>query len=420
MAGALENFVSALEKAGDNVTELTKVLERNSDFIAKNIASLSLLLDRFELKRWTCVHAAIMRAKIIAAQSIDSLILMQTRNLFENCNPEHLRAVKPLVRELCEHLTSKLIAQSMPMSGIPIILMAIRKVQDSPAHLTSLHVNLCQLGLSAKCFNPLLPILNTDVLDADADKQSFDSKDGLLYFYYGGMVYATLKKWDRSLHFFSIALMLPSPSCYPIILEAAKKYIIVSLIHNGHLNTSNNSVFRRLKFALDVYKKLADAFAEPDPTVLARVVEENMATFVLDKNYGLVKQLFDYHIKSRIQNLTKTFMSLSLKDLAARVHLSGPKEAERHLLEMIASKSIFVKIDQRNGTIRFLDNPEQYDSPEMLKLLSDKMNAAMNLQKNLLQISDHSVVEDATEIKKQPRNVSNLHAPASKRKTPSE
>uniref|UniRef100_A0A5K3EGN4 COP9 signalosome complex subunit 3 n=1 Tax=Mesocestoides corti TaxID=53468 RepID=A0A5K3EGN4_MESCO len=207
--------------------------------------------------------------------------------------------------------------------------------------------------------------------------------------------------------------------CY--LRYTSATFVIRFLLFFLHqLNTSNNSVFRRLKFALDVYKKLADAFAEPDPTVLARVVEENMATFVLDKNYGLVKQLFDYHIKSRIQNLTKTFMSLSLKDLAARVHLSGPKEAERHLLEMIASKSIFVKIDQRNGTIRFLDNPEQYDSPEMLKLLSDKMNAAMNLQKNLLQISDHSVVEDATEIKKQPRNVSNLHAPASKRKTPSE
>lgn len=41
--------------------------------------------------------------------------------------------------------------------------------------------------------------------------------------------------------------------------------------------------------------------------------------------------------KKNIQRLTKTFLTLSLSDVASRVQLSGPAQAETYVLNMVSS-----------------------------------------------------------------------------------
>ncbi|VDK33063.1 unnamed protein product [Taenia asiatica] len=205
-------------------------------------------------------------------------------------------------------------------------------------------------------FNPLLPLLNADLLDVDNDKKAYSVKDAILYFYYGGMIYAALKMWERSFKFFTM------------------------------FNVAEYPLFRRWKHSLEPYMKLEEAFSASNPADLHVVIEKNSSLFAADRNYGLVKQLFDCHVKYRIRNLTKTFMSLSTKDLAVRAHLDSPETAVAQLLEMAVSKSIFVKIDQRSGCVRFLDNPERYESPEVLESLVQKLKATMNYDMTLRRI----------------------------------
>jgi len=55
-----------------------------------------------------------------------------------------------------------------------------------------------------------------------------------------------------------------------------------------------------------------------------------------DVNFGLVKQVKVVQTKLNIQRLTKTFLTLSLADLAARVQLSGgAQQAEKLILAMV-------------------------------------------------------------------------------------
>lgn len=54
---------------------------------------------------------------------------------------------------------------------------------------------------------------------------------------------------------------------------------------------------------------------------------------------GLVKQLLVSLYKKNIQRLTKTFLTLSLSDMASRVHLSSPAEAEKYILRMVSIHS---------------------------------------------------------------------------------
>ncbi|VDP50730.1 unnamed protein product [Schistosoma mattheei] len=84
-------------------------------------------------------------------------------------------------------------------------------------------------------------------------------------------------------------------------------------------------------------------------------------------------------------------MTLSLTDVAMRIKLSGTQEAEKQILDMINSKAIFANIDQQNGTVHFLDDPEQYDSIKMLRILQEKITECVNLEKHFMQLTDRLV-----------------------------
>lgn len=50
-----------------------------------------------------------------------------------------------------------------PIRGIDLLRQAIRKIQLSDSQLTSIHADLCQLCLLAKCFKPALEFLDIDI-----------------------------------------------------------------------------------------------------------------------------------------------------------------------------------------------------------------------------------------------------------------
>jgi COP9 signalosome complex subunit 3 len=50
---------------------------------------------------------------------------------------------------------------------------------------------------------------------------------------------------------------------------------------------------------------------------------------------GLVKQVLASLYKKNIQHLTKTFLTLSLSDIASTVQHSGPADAGKYILSMV-------------------------------------------------------------------------------------
>lgn len=54
-----------------------------------------------------------------------------------------------------------------------------------------------------------------------------------------------------------------------------------------------------------------------------------------DGNSGLSKQVLVSLRKKNIQRLTKTFLTLSLADVASRVQLPSPRDAEKAILNMV-------------------------------------------------------------------------------------
>ncbi|XP_054527003.1 COP9 signalosome complex subunit 3 isoform X9 [Gorilla gorilla gorilla] len=308
--------------------------------------------------------------------------------------------------------------QTLPLRGIGILKQAIDKMQMNTNQLTSIHADLCQLCLLAKCFKPALPYLDVDMMDICKENGAYDAKHFLCYYYYGGMIYTGLKNFERALYFYEQAITTPAMAVSHIMLESYKKYILVSLILLGKvqqlpkytsqivgrfikrqslamlarlvLNSWPQAVLLRLPPRVlglqplsNAYHELAQVYSTNNPSELRNLVNKHSETFTRDNNMGLVKQCLSSLYKKNIQRLTKTFLTLSLQDMASRVQLSGPQEAEKYVLHMIEDGEIFASINQKDGMVSFHDNPEKYNNPAMLHNIDQEMLKCIELDERL-------------------------------------
>jgi len=60
-----------------------------------------------------------------------------------------------------------------------------------------------------------------------------DVKYFLSYYYYGGNIYTAMKRYSEALYMYEVVVTTPARAVSIIMLEAYKKYILVSLIIHG-------------------------------------------------------------------------------------------------------------------------------------------------------------------------------------------
>lgn len=405
MASALEQFVNnvrTLSKQG-SFRELCEIISKSTDVLMKNGQHLDNVLETLDLQQHSLGILAVLCVKFSlpnpnGANNPDAYrpLFNQVQEFIIGCNGEQVRFAPDTYAELCHLLTQKLVELKVPLRGIELLCRAIRKIQLFDSQLTSIHADLCQLCLLSKCFKPALEFLDIDVTGISQEGGQFDSKYFLLYYYYGGMIYTALKNYDRALYFFEVCVTTPAMAVSYIMLEAYKKYILVSLILHGKVlnlpRYTSQVVNRYMKPLSQQYQELATAYLINSCEEVQNIITKYQQLFTIDHNMGLVKQVLSYLYKKNIQRLTKTFLTLSLSDVASRVQLSGPADAEKYILNMIEDGEIFATINQKDGMVVFHDDPEKYNSPQMLAKLEKEMAACMDLDKRVLEMEEEVVL----------------------------
>ncbi|XP_065752487.1 COP9 signalosome complex subunit 3 isoform X2 [Phocoena phocoena] len=332
MASALEQFVNSVRQlsAQGQMTQLCELINKSGELLAKNLSHLDTVLGALDVQEHSLGVLAVLFVKFSMPSVPDFETLFSQVQLFiSTCNGEHIRYATDTFAGLCHQLTNALVERKQPLRGIGVLKQAIDKMQMNTNQLTSVHADLCQLCLLAKCFKPALPYLDVDMVDICKENGAYEAKHFLCYYYYGGMVYTGLKNFERALYFYEQAIATPAMAVSHIMLEAYKKYILVSLIL-----------------------------------------------------LGKVQQLPKY-TSQIVGRFIKTFLTLSLQDMASRVQLSGPQEAEKYVLHMIEDGEIFASINQKDGMVSFHDNPEKYNNPAMLHNIDQEMLRCIELDERL-------------------------------------
>ncbi|RWS22858.1 COP9 signalosome complex subunit 3-like protein [Leptotrombidium deliense] len=396
---ALEQFVVNIRNfsSSGQFEHLYEFCTKNSDVLVKQSAHLDDALATLDLQEHSLGILAILCVKMSLSQNQEvEQLYAQIQEFITECNGEQIRFATDTFAELCHCYTLSLVERRQPMRGIYLLCKAISKIQLSPTQLTSIHADLIQLCLLAKCLKPALQFLDLDITDISKEGGQFDVKYFLLYYYYGGMVYAALKNFERALYFFEVAITTPSMAVSHIMLEAYKKYVLIALILYGKVpplpKYTSQVVTRFIKPLSAPYNELVSAYATNNPEEVMAVISRHSDTLTRETNMGLVKQCLSSLHKKNIQRLTKTFLTLSLSDMASRVQLANAKEAEEYILRMIEDKEIFASINQKDGMVVFLDNPEKYNTSTMFRRLEDDMKICMYLDEKLRKMDQEIAV----------------------------
>ena len=165
-----------------------------------------------------------------------------------------------------------------------------------------------------------------------------------------GLCYMYLKQFDRALYFFEICVTCPTAAVSHIMLEAFKKYQLVGLLVHGDKpkafkenlalpKYTSPIVNKFLKPLCSAYNELVTAYQGNNSAELRGVVTKYQELLTGDNNMGLVQQVVASQTRTNIRRLTRTFITLSLADLASRVGLSTPQEVEREIVGMIEEGS---------------------------------------------------------------------------------
>ncbi|ESQ41388.1 hypothetical protein EUTSA_v10013615mg [Eutrema salsugineum] len=342
-------------------------------------------LDQLEPSKHSLGYLYILDAVTCGPVSKDraSDVVVLIARFINSCDAGQIRLASEKFVSLCKRLKDKVLELKDPIRGVAPLLTAVHKLQVSTKRLTALHPDILQLCLLAKCYKAGFSILSDDILEVDQPRDFF------LYCYYGGMICIGRKRFQKALELLFNVVTAPMHLVNAIAVEAYKKYILVSLIHNGQFSNSlpkcaSTAAQRNFKNWCLRYLEVGNCYNEGKISELEALVVANSSDFEKDTNLGLVKQAVSSLYKRNILRLTQKYLTLSLQDIANMVQLASAKEAEMHVLQMIQDGQIHALINQKDGMVRFLEDPEQYKTSEMIEIMDSVIQRTIGLSKNIL------------------------------------
>lgn len=338
---------------------------------------------------------------IQAIQEEDNLDIEEIKELITDASEDDVRNSSQQFLQLCHSMTESLVKTKRSVSGIHLMETAILKLQNHRSQLTPLHSDFCLLCLDSKCFNPALALLSRDYMEImKTGDREHDIKRVMLFYYYGGLIYAAIKDFERATFYFEVVLTVPATVVTPIMQETYKKFLILNVLLDGKLQDNvlpkctSPCIMRQRKQIGQPYLKFAHEYASLNMDKISRCVATHTATFERDENMGLIKQCLTQVHKRNIQRLTKTFLTLPLRDVANYVGLASEREAETYILNMIDDGEISATIDQKDSMVVFKDNTEKYDSVTIFQKLQEDMAVTTTLIKTLKRMEPEGVSVD--------------------------
>lgn len=249
-----------------------------------------------------------------------------------------------------------------------------------------------QSCIQSKCYKAALSVIDHFVYEIDPSKTAIEAVETRLYFYYGGMVFIALKQFEKALEYFDIVISAPALVGSAIMVEAYKKFVVISLILKGEVPSlpkyTNPSITRTYKHMCQPYEELSKSFSTRSVEDLLKTVEDNKAAFTEDANMGIVKQAIQALYRQNIERLTKTYLTLSFKDIGHQVGLPNTDEAERRVFRMIEKGEVFAKINQKVGMIEFLEDTEQYNNYKTCQYLDNQISKTIHLTNSISSIHE--------------------------------
>ena len=288
-----------------------------------------------------------------------------------------------------------------PIAGIRTLRTLIKKYSPGNTFITPQHAMFVQLCIASSNYKAALPIISSLPFELDPDRTAVDGKDVRLYLYYAGIAWLGNDYLDEAIETLRACVQVPAQGCSLIVLEAYKKFILASLIHRGQAEVLSKhfipSIQRHAKHYA-AYDELIAVYGSQNLESLYRAIMVSKELFVKDHNWGLAKQLIGALQKHIVRSLTKTFVTLSLSDIAARIKIDSVEEAEKYVLSCIKKGEIHASISQKDGMVSF-QTASTVDPNTTRDELDTRLQTLLTLSK-VIDDADYAMATDTKHLEK--------------------
>eukprot|EP00887_Chlorella_sp_A99_P005974 scaffold27.g5974.t1 len=287
-------------------------------------------------------------------------------------DPRQVRLAPEKFAALCRHVKIHAMALRQWKRGVLPLTAAVDKLCPSREHLSPVHADLFQLVLLSKAYSAASPLIDADPLLADPSATAITPTDVQLYCYYGGMMEIGRRRYPHALQLLLTAITAPTMVLSAISVAALKKWVLVSLLQTGEGPN-------------------AGAASTPQVPALPKWTP-GVVTRALKSECGPYQEL------ARLCGQGgKTPAELGAwaqgKPEFEQVGLSSAQEAELAVLRMVEAGQVVAAISERDGMVRFLDQPEACSSADMTARIDGLIEQSIALAAKL-QVASHAVSRD--------------------------
>ena len=360
------------------------------------------------------LQAEAMSKKTETAGKVEPAFLLVGRQLLENiisCPHEQLILVAPEVaivaRMLVELGATGRHNEALDGPMVDLLLrLVVTTVQGEPL-LTPLHTVYLQACAASMRYSAAYQNLKKwDMLEVRPKEYGLTPKDYLLYFYYAGCVCIAMEDFEEAHAMLAQCYLMPAMATSNIAVQAIKKDFLLQLLLDSKAPELPSYAPAPLKqycsnvLAHEVGYK--EVFAAPGAgEAVTRVLEDmvSVGNFTADENLGLVQRLPAAYTRHQIRNLTSTYVTLSLAEIAKQANLESPEEAERLLMTMVVAGEVDAKIDRSTMSVRFgskdAANGDGCESvAEDTALLEARLQASFALQTRIRDVQKKILTSD--------------------------
>lgn len=398
-----EAFTNKIMEMSD-IRELVQMADPKSrplqDLAVNNLYEL---LNVFDDQHHSFGVLEVLSAILDKINSLDeSALIQRIRHFIIVCEPAQIRLIPSKFSKVCQKFASAHFDLHQPIRAIEPLKIALLKLQAHERQLTVLHCVFLRACLLAKCYHKAKTLLDIFIIEIpDVGQTGFNVEHALLYYYYGGLIYLGLKLYTKSLQCFTTVISIPADAISIIMLEAYKKFILVSMIE-GYTDCPKvaNVTINRFAKSAEPYLELQKAFLARKAPRIIEIISKHAKLFEDDENSGLIVQAQNMYQRRVIKQMIEIYVTLPLESIAQKSGLAGgKKEAEDILIGMIKAGEIFATMNKETGAVSFYNDPEQYDNAESVANLQSRIKAVALLS-DIIRKQDASLRTNSRFIKK--------------------
>lgn len=326
--------------------------------------------------------------------------------LCASCPRTHAAKDPVKFARVCAELKDVAVAKARPAAAIAPLLRAVTIAAPTEDHLTAQHSHLFHACISAKMPDAALNVLTKRVFEVEPKTTGVSVHDFLAYCLHGGEIYAALGRFGDACDVLEHAVRAPASAVSDVVVKCYKRLVLCALVAKGAVGSfprrSAGVVQRNLKSACSEYTALADAYTSRNGEALVAKAAEYQSVWARDGVEGLVRAVVESVGGRHVARLTKTYLTLSLDDIAREAGLAGgAAEAERTILRMIGTDEIRASVSRADGMVSFHDaSGDQFSTARFSAKLEECISEAQVMSERLRR-ADESIRSDRQFLAKQ-------------------